>query len=175
METPSGFIGYGYPATTLVDVSDAILSAHLAGSTTPRQANIVERTRVLTNGFATIGIIGLIDEATGYQRLREERALARILEKYIAKHLQPWTKTFPYEFYEQIFRLKGWEGPRGVSRPAVIGHYTNNLVYERLAPGVLEELKRINPINHQDKGVSVTTNGFRQNTDTPNYGNTSPE
>ena len=53
------------------------------------------------------GSIALVDEATGYQRIREERSLATILEKFIAKELQPWTRTFPYTFYEQIFRLKG--------------------------------------------------------------------
>jgi len=39
-----------------------------------------------------VGIIALVDEATGYQRLREELALASILEKFIAKEPQPWTK-----------------------------------------------------------------------------------
>ena len=137
---------YGYPATILVDVCDAILSSHFEGNTTQRQMKYVERARILTNGFATIGIIGLIDEATGYQHLREERALAAILEKYITKKLQPWTKTFPYEFYAQIFRLKEWDGPNGVKRPSVIGHYTNDLVYTRLAPGVLDILKQKNPV-----------------------------
>ncbi len=73
--------------------------------------------------------------------MREERALATILEKFIAKELQPWTRTFPYEFYKQIFRLKGWPGPDGAKRPSIIGHYTNDFVYERLARGVLDELK----------------------------------
>ena len=146
MEVPPGVEGYGYPATILVDICDAILTAHLENSTTQRQKNLVSRARVLTNGFATIGIIGLIDEATGYQRLREERALAKILERYIAKKLQPWAKTFPYEFYAQIFRLKEWDAPDGVKRPSVIGHYTNDLVYKRLAPGILEELKEKNPV-----------------------------
>ena len=59
--------------------------------------------------------------------------------------MQPWTKAFPPEFYEQIFRLKGWPEPDGVKRPSVIGHYTNDMVYDRLAPGVLEELKQRNP------------------------------
>lgn len=68
-----------------------------------------------------------------------------ILEKFIAKELQPWTKTFPYEFSQQILRLKGWPGPEGVRGPRVSGHYTNDLVYERLAPGVLSELRRLNP------------------------------
>ena len=54
-------------------------------------------------GLATVGIIALVDETTGCQRIRTERALAAILEKFIAKEIQLWTHTFPYEFYEQIF------------------------------------------------------------------------
>ena len=38
-----------------------------------------------------------------------------------------------------------WLGPDGVNRLSVIGRYTNDIVYSRLAPGVLEELKRKNP------------------------------
>ncbi|MCK1638536.1 hypothetical protein IVA95_13220 [Bradyrhizobium sp. 157] len=30
-------------------------------------------------------------------------------------------------------------------RPRVIGHWRNNIVYKRLAPGVGEELKRLTP------------------------------
>lgn len=30
--------------------------------------------------------------------------------------------------------------------PRVLGRYTNDLVYERLAPGVLDELRRLNPV-----------------------------
>ena len=57
----------------------------------------------------TVGIIALVDEATGYQDVRAQRALAEILEEFIAKELQPWTKTFPYEFYTRDnARLKGW-------------------------------------------------------------------
>ena len=47
----------------------------------------------------------MVDEATGYEEIRARRALATILEKFIIKELRPWTRTFPYEFYEQIFRL----------------------------------------------------------------------
>jgi hypothetical protein len=32
-----------------------------------------------------------------------------------------------------------------VNRPQVVGRYTNDLVYERLAPGILTELERLNP------------------------------
>ena len=38
-----------------------------------------------------------------------------------------------------------WSGPDGVKRPSIIGHDTNDIVYARIAPGVLDELQRKNP------------------------------
>ena len=60
--------------------------------------------------------------------------------------MQPWTKTFPLEFYEHICRLKKWPGVNAIKRPSIIGRYTNDYVYDLLAPGVLEELKKSNPV-----------------------------
>jgi hypothetical protein len=133
-KSPVGPLSYGYPAQLLVDLCNAIIEAHRAGATTVRQASIVDRATTLILGLAKVSIIALVDEATGYQRLRIERALATILEEFIAKECQPWTRTFPYEFYEQIFRLKDWDGPEGQKRTPLIGKYTNDIVYERLAP-----------------------------------------
>ena len=140
-----GRTAYAYPATLLVDLCDIVLEARDAGVLHARQAHIAQRADILIRGLATVGIIGLVDEATGYQDVREKRALAEILEEFIAKELRPWTRTFPPEFYSEIFRLKGWPGPDGVKRPSVIGNYTNDIVYDRLARGVLDELKLINP------------------------------
>ena len=140
-----GGIAYGYPAEILEHIIDVILAAQQAGVLPKRYSRMVERVNILNRGLRRLGIIGLIDEATGYQRVREERALATILEKFIAKELQPWTKTFPYEFYELIYKLKGWSGPDGHKRTPLIGRFTNDIVYNRLAPGVLAELQRRNP------------------------------
>ena len=69
-----------------------------------------------------------------------------ILEAFIAKELQPWVKTFPDEYYEQLFRLRGLSFPRDtVKRPQYFGHLTNDIIYKRLAPAVLEELKKTTP------------------------------
>ena len=145
-QAPSrGPVAYGYRAELLPQVCEVYLKAREAGALVPSQEHIAVQVGILIRGLATVGVIALVDEATGYQRVREERALATILEKFIAKELQPWTKTFPYEFYAEIFRLKGWPGPDGVKRPSVIGRYTNDIVYSRLAPGVLEELQARTP------------------------------
>ena len=97
----------GYNALLLPQVCEDYLQARDAGVLLASQQHIAEHAEIPIRGLATVGIIALVDEATGYQRLREELALASILEKFIAKELQPWTKTFPYEFYEQICRLNG--------------------------------------------------------------------
>ena len=144
-QASEGRRGFGYPAIILPQVCEVYLMARDAGVLLPSQRHIAERAEILIRGLAAVGVIALVDEATGYQEVRAQRALATILEKFIAKELQPWTRTFPYEFYELIYKLKRWPGPDGHKRPAVIGHYTNDLVYERLAPGVLDELKRVNP------------------------------
>ena len=136
---------YGYRAELLPEVCKVYVAANRAGALLPSQVHIAERAEFLRDGLGILGIVGLINEATGYQKIRTRNALATILEEFIAKDLQPWTKTFPYEFYEQIFRLKRWPGPDGVKRPSIIGHYTNDIVYARLAPGVLDELQSKNP------------------------------
>lgn len=142
---PTGGMAYGYEATVLADLCEAVLAARSAGVLQKQQQHVAERCETIMRGFARVGIIALVDEATGYQRIREERALATILEKFIAKELQPWTKTFPMEFYTEICRLKGWPSVHAIRRPSVIGRYTNDFVYERLAPGLLKELQQRNP------------------------------
>ena len=63
---------FGYPATILADICEAIIRANQEGKTTDRQAPIVERAINLMMGFAKTGIIALVDEVTGYQQMRHE-------------------------------------------------------------------------------------------------------
>lgn len=138
----------GYEATLLPIVCDIWLKARAAGLLKEAQLEKAQKAEILMRGLAHVGIIALVDEATGYQYDRARQALEEILDKFISKELRKWAKTFPDEFYEEMFRLKGWSYvPWSIKRPGVVGRYTNDLVYERLAPGVLEELKLRNPPN----------------------------
>ena len=145
---PSGVRAYGYPATVLANICDAILEAHKKGATTDRQSTIVQRAISLIRGFSIIGIIALVDEATGFQSQRDKDALKAILDAYFRKEFATWAKRFPDEFYIQIFRLKGWQWKgMKVNRPSVVGRYTNDIVYKRLAPNIVDELEKRNPKN----------------------------
>ena len=137
----------GYEAHLLVDVCKAILSAREAGSlNTDQEKRYGVACYVLIKAFAEVGIDALVDEATGYQEVRDRLALQAILDRYLRKELAAWAKRFPDEFYQHIFRLRGWRWKgMSINRPSAMAQYTNDLVYERLAPGILEELQARNP------------------------------
>lgn len=141
-----GNLAYGYPATVLADICDVVLSARRAGVLQKQQEHIADRCEILVRGFARVGIIALVDEATGFQKDRAKDALSRILEAFIAKELQPWLRTFPADFYQEMFRLRDMDYTTAkVQKPRYFGVLTNDIVYDRLAPGVLDELKKANP------------------------------
>lgn len=141
----------GYEASILTDICAVLIEAGLDGKLYARQLHLADRAAVLQHGFSEVGINALVDEATGYEEFRPRDALATILEAFVQRELRPWVRTFPPDFYREIFRLNGWVYWDGCPRPQVIGHFTNNIVYRRLAPGVLEELKRIAPRNDGGK------------------------
>jgi P63C domain-containing protein len=143
---PNGGRASGYDAELLPEVCEVYLSAREADALPYQQKPIAKQAEIIMRGLARVGIIALVDEATGYQEVRARDALANILEAFIAKELQAYVKTFPSEFYGELFRLRGLEYPKeSVKRPQYFGHLTNDIVYRRLAPGVLDELKRLIP------------------------------
>jgi len=141
-----GASALGYKAELLPQICSVFLDADDAGDVSRMQEHIVQQCKILLRGLATIGITALVDEATGYQEVRDRDALQAILDKYLRKEFAAWAKRFPDQFYREIFRLRKWEwkGMR-VNRPQIVGKWTTDLVYNRLAPGITDELQRRNP------------------------------
>jgi hypothetical protein len=144
--TLSGQRAFGYEARILPLVCNVYLAARTAGVLTHRQIHISQACEMLVRALAQTGIVALVDEATGYQEVRDRRALQAILDRYLRQEFAAWAKRFPDEFYQEIFRLRGWEW-RGmkVNRPQCVARYTKELVYVRLAPRILQELEKRNP------------------------------
>lgn len=135
----------GYEVTLLVDICSAIIDANRAGVF--NDETIVRNADIIIRSVAKVGIIALVDEATGYQYERENDELQKILKAYISEELLPWQKRFPDIFYKELFRLNGWDYTvNGIKkRPGIIGKWTNTFIYEELPNGVLEELKKKTP------------------------------
>ena len=142
----------GYQAEALPEICNIWLQARQDGALNEQQADRAQAAEIVMRALANLGVIALIDEATGYQDTREKDALQAILDKYLQKEFAAWAKRFPDAFYREIFRLRGWSwNAMSVARPGVVGRYTNDIVYERLAPGILDELQRLNP-THDEGG-----------------------
>ncbi|HLL72317.1 MAG TPA: P63C domain-containing protein [Pyrinomonadaceae bacterium] len=146
--TFKGQVIHGYEAEALADLCVLLVDAQGKGLLkTKRQKLIGERAAQLLGAFARVGLNALIDEATGFQYTRARNALEVILTKFIQKDLRKWVKTFPDEFYFHICRLRGWDynDENKNKRGPLWGKITNHLIYDRLAPGVKDELKRLTP------------------------------
>ena len=149
-----GDIGHGYEAAILADVAKAIISANeREGGLASAQQRLVAQAKILTQAFARIGVIALIDEATGYQQIRDPGALRLLVQQYIAQEKREWDKQFPDSFYDELNRIYNSKrhtltanGAVIQNRPQHFAKFTRTYVYEPLENGaVLEELDRINP------------------------------
>lgn len=150
IRTPRGVLSEAFSAEVLPTVCDIYLRARAEGVLTKAQLIVAQQCEILVRALSKVGIIALVDEATGYQEIRPRDALQQYLDTVLRKELAAWSKRFPDEFYENIYKLKGWpwHGMKK-NRFSVVAHYTRDLVYERLGPGVLEELEQRSPKNEK--------------------------
>lgn len=138
-------ITYGYEATLLIDLCSAVIDASRAG--VYNDPNTEYNCDVIIRAVAKTGIIALVDEATGYVREkgRAKDELQKFLFSFISQEAAKWVKTFPDQFFEDVYKMRNWTWAKATAKPSFVGKIINDIVYERIAPLVYEELKRLNP------------------------------
>jgi hypothetical protein len=157
----------GVRADLIARICKVFLDAKEAQALEPRQADLAKAARILYDALAITGIRALVDEATGYQYVRDRLALQEILDQYIGHELAKWAKRFPDEFYRQMFRLKGWKyDPTSSKRPVQMAQITVDLVFDRIGPGLTEELRERRAEIRQSTGKS----GYLHQIMTPDVG-----
>ena len=144
----------GYAARVLAEICQTVLSARRANKLLPQQSRIAMRCEILQGAFAEVGLIALIDEATGYEKLRDSYALRRALDQIVSTRLHDWIKTFHEDFYRELFRLRELDyNPNSNRRPGFIGRLTNDIVYDRIAPGLRLRLKEVVQKNQNGRPI----------------------
>jgi hypothetical protein len=136
---------HGYSAETFLEICRAYVRA-LSDSAlqTDRQRQIAVKAGMFLAACAKVGLIALIDEATGYQYDRAADALKVKLKAFLAEEMRDWEKTFPDELWQEFGRLTHWKGSV-VQRPKYWGHLVTELVYHYLDPDVCKWLKENKP------------------------------
>lgn len=155
-------LAHGYEADVLAEVARAVADADKEGKLSKQQHRLAVQAQILLSAFAKIGVVALIDEATGYQQIRDPKALRILVQQYIEDEKREWEKQFPDAYYDELNRIYGSKSltqrSNGVvvqNRPQHFGNFTRSYVYQPLENGaVLEELDRINP--------KINANGTRK-------------
>jgi hypothetical protein len=111
---------------------------------TDKQLEIAAKASMLLMACAKVGLIALIDEATGYQYVREQDALQVKLRLYLEEEVRQWERTFPDELWMEFGRLTNWHGAVQ-SRPKYWGKLVLELIYEYLEPDVIDWLRENRP------------------------------
>ena len=109
----------------------------------PRQKAVIAESDIIMRALARVGIVALIDEATGYQYERERFELQKILNAYVADEILKWQLTFTDDFYKEVYRLWGLPFiPKYIrNKPSFIGKLTKKYMYELLPKGVVDKIK----------------------------------
>lgn len=138
----------GYKAEVLADICDAFLEARKNITLSPRQEIIAAQCEILMRAFARLGIIAMVDEATGFDKVKTDvkDKLQTFLNQFLMKEAAKWVKTFPDEFFMDIYKMKHWDWQSTRKMPGVMGNWIRDIVYERIAP-ILPELEKLNPKN----------------------------
>lgn len=102
----------GIEAETFLEICKAYVRARDDEALkTKRQIDVAIKAGKFLSACAKVGLIALIDEATGYQYDREQDALQFKLQLFLEEQIRPWEKTFPDELWEEFGRLTNWKGP----------------------------------------------------------------
>src|SRR5205823_14684499 len=139
-KTLSGVRASGYRADLLPDVCEIYLKARDAGELPKNQEHVAKQAEILIRGLAKVGIIALVDEATGFQYDRPRRDLEEQLKKFLSESVRRWVRTFPADYFKHLCRLRGVQLRPDMRLPQYFGHLTNNLVFRRMAPGLVQKL-----------------------------------
>ena len=135
----------GFSAETFIEICRAYVRALSDGALdTDRQREIAIKASMFLASCAKVGLIALIDEATGYQYDRAADALRVKLKAFLAEEMRDWEKTFPDDLWVEFGRLTNWKGTV-THRPKYWGHLVTELVYTYLDADVCRWLKENKP------------------------------
>ena len=92
--TLSGAKALGTPAELMADICQVWIDASNAGKLSASQEFIAMQARILQKAVGQIGWIAIVDEFSGFQKVRDKDALGKLLSLYVAKEFLPHFKTF---------------------------------------------------------------------------------
>jgi hypothetical protein len=149
IKKPSGMEVLAIEAELLPELCQAVVDAARLGVLQEQQLFVAHQCEVILSALQRIGIVALVDEATGFQKFREEDELQKMLEAYVLAEHRPWIRAVPSDFFRELFRVFGWKYTNSTKGPRYAGKLVRQLIYKNLPKPVLPRLDELNPADEK--------------------------
>ena len=141
----------GYEATTLIEVCDALIQARNDDLLDKSQAFLAVQAEIIVRSAAKLGIIALVDAATGYIEDVKKEEYLRLWKEFVQNEFRQWEAEFPHHFADMIYKIYGLKrkDPKSFKHPQFFGWFTRKYIYHPLANSrgaILDLLDEANPI-----------------------------
>jgi hypothetical protein len=154
--TLNGDLAHGYEGTALIELCDAIWEARKQGKLTKTQEFLGVQAEIIMRASAKIGIIALIDEATGFILDKRREQYRELFQQFVKDEFTAWQKEFPDEFFNMLYRLYNFKrNPVANRHPQFFGKFIRRYIYTPLANSngaILEMLDEKNPVIYTNGG-----------------------
>jgi hypothetical protein len=153
----NGDPAHGYEAGVLIDVCDAIIQAKNQEKLVPSQFSMALRAEILIRAAAKLGIVALIDEATGFIADKRKEEYRELFREFIRDEFRKWSEAFPAPFFDMLYRLYGLRraDPKSTRHPMFFARFIRKYIYRPLADSngaILELLDDKNPVVYVNGG-----------------------
>lgn len=158
-------LAHGYEGAVLIDICDAIIRANNEGKLLPVQQFLAYQAEIIIRASAKLGIVALIDEATGYSDNKRKDEYRELFRDFIRNECKQWEQEYPDRFFDMLYRLYGLKrkDPTKFQHPRFFGNFIRKYIYYPLAysnGAILEELDKKNPIVYANGRRKYTMTQF---------------
>jgi len=148
--------GHGYEATVLIEVCDALIEGR--DKLLPSQKFLARQAEIIMRSAAKIGIIALIDEATGFIEDKRREEYRALWQEFIRDEFRQWEEAeFPDDIFDMMYKLYGLKriNPNSTRHPRFFSKFLRKYIYVPLANSngaILEQLEEKNPVVYANGG-----------------------
>lgn len=152
----SGDPAHGYEATVLIDLCDALIDAE--PELLPSQKFLARQAEIIIRAAAKVGIVALIDEATGFIADKRREEYREIWQECIRDEARKWeAREFPDDLFDIFYKTYGLKrtNPDTTQHPKFFAKLIRKYIYEPLLNSngaILEILDEKNPVVYANGG-----------------------
>jgi hypothetical protein len=152
----SGDPAHGYEGIFIIELCDAIWEAGRNGLLSQSQMFLSKQSEIIVRSSAKVGIVALIDEATGYIKDKQKEEYRELFREFIRAEVREWEKEFPDQFFDMLYRMYNLKRNADKTKhPQFFGKFIRKYLYAPLANSkgaVMEMIDEKNPVVYKCGG-----------------------